>query len=114
MRPPRVDVQSVDLAGFEAWLRTQLVGPAFAAVIVVVLQMIRALFEQNTQLRMRLAGRRPTPPPSERMRALERQLAFAFFVPSNEVASNTPNPAETASSPATPDPPPRRLSTPRS
>ena len=33
MRPPRVDVQSVDLAGFEAWLRTQLVGPAFAAVI---------------------------------------------------------------------------------
>ncbi len=108
MRPPRVDVQSVDLAGFEAWLRTQLVGPAFAAVIVVVLQMIRALFEQNTQLRMRLAGRRPTPPPSERMRALERQLAFAFFVPSNEVASSTPSPAETASSPATPDPPRRR------
>ena len=62
MRAPRLDTHHVDLAGFEAWLRGQLVGPAFSAVIVVVVQMIRALFQQNTELRARIQGRRSKPP----------------------------------------------------
>ena len=56
MRAPRPDPHHVDLAGFEAWLRSQLVGPGMSAVVVVVLQVIRALFAQNQQLRIRLAG----------------------------------------------------------
>jgi len=93
MRAPRLDTQHVDLAGFEAWLRGQLVGPAFSAVVVVVLQMIRALFEQNTELRARILGRRPKPP-SERLDVVERQLSFAFAIPSNDVV---PAPAGEAS-----------------
>src|SRR5690348_4566435 len=85
-RTTRIDTQRLDLAGFEAWLRTQLPGPAFAAVLTVVLQMIRALFEQNTQLRARILGRSlKAKPPSERLSALERQLAFGFLVPVNDV-----------------------------
>lgn len=100
MRAPRLDTQHVDLAGFEAWLRSQLVGPAFSAVVVVVVQMIRALFEQNTELRARILGRRPKPP-SERLDVVERQLSFAFAVPSNDVA---PAPAGEASDATAPQP----------
>jgi hypothetical protein len=71
MRAPRLDTHHVDLAGFEAWLRGQLVGPAFSAVIVVVVQMIRALFQQNTELRARIQGRR-IKPPSEVLDVVER------------------------------------------
>lgn len=88
MRAPRLDTQHVDLAGFEAWLRGQLVDRVFHAVVVVVMQMIRALFAQNTELRARLAGRRAKPP-SERLDFVERQLAFAFAIPSNDVAPTT-------------------------
>lgn len=93
MRAPRLNTQMVDLAGFEAWLRSQLVGPAFSAVVVVVVQMIRALFEQNTELRARILGRRPKPP-SERTGVVERQLSFAFAIPGNDVV---PAPAGEAS-----------------
>lgn len=100
MRAPRLDPQHVDLAGFEAWLRSQLVGPAFSAVVVVVVQMIRALFEQNIELRARILGRRPKPP-SERLDVVERQLSFAFATPSNDVA---PAPAGEASGATAPPP----------
>jgi transposase len=84
-RTGRIDAQRLDLGGFEAWLRAQLVGPALAAVLTAVLHVIRALVAQNTQLRLRILGRRPKPP-SERLAALERQLAFGFDVPGNDVA----------------------------
>jgi hypothetical protein len=96
MRAPRLDTQHVDLVGFEAWLRGQLVGPAFHAVVVVVVQMIRALFAQNTELRARIAGRRPQPP-SERLDFVARQLSFAFAIPSNDVAPTAPSEAPDAS-----------------
>jgi transposase len=83
-RAPRIDTKQLDLAGFEAWLRAQLQGSALAAVLVVVLQIVRALFEQNTQLRQRIAGYR-SKPPSERLRAVEKQLAFGFAVPQNDI-----------------------------
>ncbi len=84
MRAPRLDPNHVDLAGFEAWLRAQLPGPAFAAVLALVLQVIRVLFEQNTLLRARINGRRPKAP-SEKLTALERQLRFSFAIPTNDV-----------------------------
>ena len=82
---PRFDVKHVDLAAFEAWLRDALPGVAFRAVVVVIVQMIRALFEQNTQLRDRILGRR-LKPPSERLAVVERQISFAFAIPNNDVA----------------------------
>ncbi len=88
-RATRIDTRRLDLDGFEAWLRAQLTGRAAAAVLTVVLQLIRTLFAQNTQLRARILGRR-TKPPSERLSALERQLAFGFSVPSNDVAPAAP------------------------
>lgn len=94
-RVGRIDAQRLDLGGVEAWLRAQLAGPALAAVLTVVLQVIRALFAQNTQLRMRILGRRPKPP-SERLAALERQLAFGFAVPVNDVAPAEPAAADAA------------------
>lgn len=99
MRAPRLDTHHVDLAGFEAWLRSQLVGLAFAAVIVVVVQMIRALFAQNTELRARIAGRR-IKPPSERLDVVCRQLSFAFAIPSNDVATTASSDAPDASAAA--------------
>lgn len=96
MRAPRLDTHHVDLVGFEAWLRGQLVGPAFHAVVVVVVQMIRALFAQNTELRARIAGRRPQPP-SERLDFVARQLSFAFAIPSNDVAPTASSAAPDAS-----------------
>jgi transposase len=103
-RAPRIDTQRLDLAGFEAWLRAQLTGPGVAAVLVVVLQVIRALFAQNTQLRARILGRR-LKPPSERLAAVERQLAFTFVVPGNDIVPAGPPPPprpppETAAKPA--------------
>lgn len=79
----------MDLDGFGAWLREQLPGKALSAVVAVVMQILRALFAQNTQLRQRLLGGRKKPP-SERLRALSQQLAFTFTRPSNDV---TPVPA---------------------
>jgi hypothetical protein len=38
VRAPRFDPRHVDLAAFEAWLRDQLQGPAFAAVVALVLE----------------------------------------------------------------------------
>ena len=99
MRAPRLDTHHVDLAGFEAWLRGQLVGPAFSAVIVVVVQMIRALFQQNTKLRARIQGRR-IKPPSEVLDVVERQLSFAFAIPSNDVSTTASSEATAASSAA--------------
>ena len=99
MRAPRLDTHHVDLAGFEAWLRGQLVGPAFSAVIVVVVQMIRALFQQNTELRARIQGRR-IKPPSEVLDVVERQLSFAFAIPSNDVSTTASSEATAASSAA--------------
>jgi transposase len=87
-RAPRIDTKRLDLSGFEAWLRAQLTGRALSAVVVVILQIVRALFEQNTQLRQRLLGGRKKPP-SERLDAIERQVAFAFALPQNDVASGT-------------------------
>src|SRR5215211_803864 len=87
-RAPRIDTRRLDLGGFEAWLRAQLTGHVAAAVLTVVLQVIRALFAQNAQLRARILGRR-VKPPSERLSALERQLAFGFVVPSNDVTPPT-------------------------
>jgi transposase len=84
VRATRIDAHRLDLAGFEAWLRAQLPGRAVAAALVVVLQVVRALFAQNTQLRARILGRRPKPP-SERLSAVEQQLAFRFAVPVNDV-----------------------------
>lgn len=112
MRAPRVDTQQVDLDGFESWLRGQLVGPAFAAVVTVVLQMIRALFTQNTQLRMRLQGRRPKPP-SERFAVLDRQLAFAFMVPTNDVTPAAQISPPTSAPSGEPEKKPRAKPTPR-
>lgn len=110
MRAPRISPRDLDLSAFEAWLRGQLAGAAFAAVVAVVLQVIRALFAQNVQLRARIAGR-STRPPSERLTRVERQLAFAFVLPTNDVA-----PTATAD-PATKDPqrerPPRPKPRPR-
>lgn len=105
-RAPRIDTHRLDLAGFEAWLRAQLTGPAVAAVLVVVLQVIRALFAQNTQLRARILGRRPKPP-SERLAAVERQLAFTFVVPGNDVAP-TASPPTAQDAPADDEAPPAR------
>ena len=84
MRAPRISTKDLDLSAFEAWLRGQLVGPTFAAVITVVLQIVRALFAQNTLLRARIAGR-AAQPPGERLARLERQLAFAFTMPTNDL-----------------------------
>lgn len=86
MRAPRLDPNHVDLAAFEAWLRAQLPGPAFAAVLALVLQVLRVLFEQNTLLRARINGRRPKPP-SEKLAPLERQLQFSFAIPTNDVTA---------------------------
>ena len=80
-----------------------------SAVVVVVLQVIRALFAQNQQLRIRLAGRRPKPP-SERLEAVERQLSFAFAVPHNDVATAPAPPPPRNDEPATK---PRPTRTPR-
>ncbi|MEZ4405263.1 MAG: IS66 family transposase [Polyangiales bacterium] len=100
MRAPSIRTQDLDLSAFEAWLRGQLPGAAFAAVVTVVLQMIRALFAQNTLLRQRLAGR-SAQPPSERLARVERQLSFAFAVPLNDVApAPAATPAQGASEPA--------------
>jgi len=93
VRAPRIDTQRVDLVGFEAWLREQLPGPTFAAVLVLVLQVIRALFEQNTSLRARINGRRPKPP-SEKLATIEKQLQFGFMVP---IDDDTPRAAAGAS-----------------
>ena len=112
MRAPRVDTQQVDLDAFESWLRGQLAGPAFAAVVSVVLQMIRALFTQNAQLRMRLQGRRPKPP-SERFEVLDRQLAFAFAVPTNDVAPAAPTSPTGDAPTGEPEMKPRAKPTPR-
>jgi len=112
MRAPRVDTQLVDLDAFESWLRGQLAGPAFAAVVTVVLQMIRALFTQNAQLRMRLQGRRPKPP-SERFEVLDRQLAFAFAVPTNDVAPAAPTSPTGDAPTGEPEMKPRAKPTPR-
>jgi len=84
MRAPRISPKDLDLSAFEAWLRGQLAGPAFAAVITVVLQIVRALFAQNTLLRARIAGR-SVRPPNERLARLERQLAFSFATPTNDL-----------------------------
>jgi transposase len=98
-RAPRIDTKRLDLAGFEAWLRAQLPGRALSAVVAVVLQVIRVLFEQNTQLRQRILGRRPKPP-SERLSAIERQIAFTFAVPENDVRpEGTPSSEPSAESP---------------
>ena len=107
---PRINVAQVDLNAFEAWLRSQLSDPVFSAVIVVVLQMIRALFDQNLQLRTRLMSRRPKPP-SERLAALERQLSFVFMVPVNDVVPVDP-PAD-GEQPAASEKPPRPKPRPR-
>lgn len=93
MRTPRLDSKHVDLVGFEAWLREQLKGPGLAAVLALVVQIIRVLFEQNTLLRARINGRRPKPP-SEKLATIERQLQFAFAIPRNDV---TPSPEAKAS-----------------
>src|SRR5207253_4824738 len=107
-RATRIDTQRLDLSGFEAWLRAQLAGPALAAVLAVVLQVIRALFEQNTQLRARVLGRRPKPP-SERLDAVEKQLAFAFTLPANDVlAPPAVAPAPQPAGDAQPDKPARK------
>jgi hypothetical protein len=53
-------------------------------VITVVLQIVRALFAQNTLLRARIAGR-SVRPPNERLARLERQLAFSFATPTNDL-----------------------------
>jgi transposase len=90
-RAPRIDTKRLDLSGFEAWLRAQLTGRALAAVVVVILQIVRALFEQNTQLRQRLLGARKKPP-SERLDAIERQVAFAFAIPQNDVTPGAKSP----------------------
>jgi transposase len=93
----RFETERLDLAGFEAWLREQLAGTGCAAILVVVLQLVRALFEQNTQLRARLLGRR-LKPPSERLCTVERQLFFSFALPNNDVtsaASKEPGPGQT-------------------
>ena len=82
MRAPRISPKDLDLSAFEAWLRGQLAGPAFAAVITVVLQVVRALFANNTLLRARIAGR-PVRPPNERLASLERQLAVSSPTPTN-------------------------------
>ena len=99
-RAPRIDVRRLDLAGFEAWLRDQLQGSALSAVLVVILQIVRALFEQNTQLRQRILGRRPKPP-SERLEVVERQVAFKFGVPVNDVQ---PTSSSADGAPGTNDP----------
>lgn len=96
MRAPRISPKDLDLSTFEAWLRGQLAGATFAAVVTVVLQVVRALFAQNTQLRARLAGRGPRPP-SERLARVERQLAFGFALPTNDV---TPAAAAASTEPA--------------
>ena len=101
-RAPRIDVKRLDLTGFEAWLRAQLSGSALSAVLAVVLQIVRALFEQNTQLRQRILGRRPKPP-SERLEFVQRQIAFRFAVPTNDVQPNA-NPGAAADGEATPPP----------
>ena len=113
----RFDAEKVDLSAFEAWLRSQLVGPMFASVLVVILQMMRALFEQNLQLRMRLLARRAKPP-SELLAKVERQLSFSFVLPGNDVVPSTPSrPAEPSDpTPARADPaenPPRSKPQPR-
>ncbi len=84
MRGPRIDATRLDLSGFEAWLRSQLQGSKLAAVVTVILQIVRALFSQNTELRQRILARR-VKPPSERLSAVERQLAFLFAVPDNDI-----------------------------
>lgn len=112
MRAPRINTKDLDLSAFEAWLRGQLAGAAFAAVITVVLQVIRALFAQNTLLRTRLAGR-ATRPPSERLARVERQLAFAFALPTNDLTPRADAPS-TDPAPAPPkDKPPRGKPRPR-
>ena len=94
VRAPRIDSKRVDLVGFEAWLREQLPGPVFAAVLVLILQVIRALFEQNTLLRARINGRHPKPP-SEKLARIEKQLQFAFAIP-NDDADTTASAGDTA------------------
>lgn len=101
-RAPRIDVKRLDLTGFEGWLRAQLSGSALSAVLAVVLQIVRALFEQNTQLRQRILGRRPKPP-SERLEFVQRQIAFRFAVPTNDVQPNA-NPVAAADGEATTPP----------
>ncbi|MCC6644775.1 MAG: IS66 family transposase [Polyangiaceae bacterium] len=103
MRAPRISPKDLDLSAFEAWLRGQLAGAAFAAVVAVVLQVIRALFAQNLQLRARIAGRSARPP-SERLARVERQLSFGFALPTNDVAPAV----AAAADPATKDPPRER------
>ena len=61
-RAPRIDTKRLDVDGFEAWLRSQLSGAALTAVVVVIMQVVRALFAQNTQLRQRVLGRHAKPP----------------------------------------------------
>lgn len=113
VRMPRIKAEQVDLGAFEAWLRSQSLGPAFSGVIVVVLQMIHALFDQNLQLRMRLMSRRPKPP-SERLAALERQLSFVFMVPINNVAPTVQaDPPAEGEQTAVGEKPPRRKPRPR-
>lgn len=97
-RGPRINTTRLDLTGFEAWLREQLPGGVFVAVITVVMQLVRALFAQNTQLRMRLLGGRAKPP-SERLSALTKQLGFAFALPANDVTPSTATPAPTQKKP---------------
>jgi transposase len=113
MRAPRLSTRDLDLSAFEAWLRGQLTGATFGAVVTVVLQLVRALFTQNTLLRARLAGR-AVRPPSERLARIERQLAFAFALPGNDLTprvadpptDTTPQPLE--EKPPRPKPRPRR------
>ena len=112
MRTPRISTKDLDLSAFEAWLRGQLAGAAFAAVITVVLHVIRALFAQNTLLRTRLAGR-ATRPPSERLARVERQLAFAFALPTNDLTPRADAPSTDPATAPPKDKPPRGKPRPR-
>lgn len=110
MRAPRISPKDLDIASFEAWLRGQLPGAVFAAVVTVVVQIVRALFTQNTLLRARLSGRGPQPP-SERLARIERQLAFAFALPTNDLTPRAKDAAPTTDPPR--EKPPRAKPRPR-
>ncbi len=46
-RAPRIDTKRLDVDGFEAWLRSQLSGAALTAVVVVIMQVVRALLSDR-------------------------------------------------------------------
>ena len=81
--PPQVDkitcTYQPDVESVRAWLQKMVLEARFLELVVAVVALIARLRDLNTHLMKQVAHLKRGRPPSEKLRRLERQMAFSFL-----------------------------------